>query len=75
MAQRRRGVMQHDDLLERLLSGLDVRHASSNGFNTSCGFAGFACNDCTAVGQVCNSISLSCMSGTGGGAGGSEKVY
>lgn len=43
----------------------------NNSLNTQCGFAGFACANCVNSGQVCNSVTFSCMPGTaGGGAGG-----
>lgn len=47
----------------------------SNSSNTTCGFAGLACSNCTALGGICNQTTLICEPGTGGGsAGGGTAV-
>jgi hypothetical protein len=44
--------------------------APSNGFNQTCGFGGLSCANCAQSGQVCNQVTLTCMSGAGGGSAG-----
>lgn len=42
----------------------------SNALNGSCGFGGFTCTNCVALGQVCNTVTFSCTPGSGGGSAG-----
>jgi hypothetical protein len=51
-------------------NGTTCVRAPSNGFNQTCGFGGLSCANCAQSGQVCNQVTLTCMSGTGGGGAG-----